>query len=60
MANRWIGIVCVAGMLGANSALFLRDILPGWTASDPPEPVALSLRPGESLRIQFGIFNAAG
>jgi hypothetical protein len=59
MANRWIGIFCVAAMLGANSALFLRDVLPGWTASDPPEPAALSLRPGESLRIQFGIFDAA-
>lgn len=58
MLNRWIGIGVVLAMLAGNTSLFVRDILPRWTAGDPPrvEPQA-----GDNLlyeRQQIGIFDA--
>ena len=35
MLNRWIGIGVVLAMLAGNTSLFVRDILPRWTAGDP-------------------------
>jgi hypothetical protein len=60
MSNRWIGIACIACMLSANTALLLRDIVPVWFAPEPPKPASLSIAPGETLRIQVGIFNERG
>jgi hypothetical protein len=60
MWNRWIGIACATCMLSANTALFLRDILPSLAAGDPPEPVALTLRSDQQFLMQVGIFNARG
>lgn len=57
MLNRWIGIVCAALMLGANATLFLRDILPGWLAGDPPTVTALQKEQRER-RTQIAIFDA--
>ncbi|MGD8451109.1 MAG: hypothetical protein PVJ57_04770 [Phycisphaerae bacterium] len=58
MLNRWIGILCTLFMLSANTTLFVRDILPGLLAGDPPELDDLSLEAGTTRRIQTGVFNA--
>lgn len=58
--NRWIGIVCLALCLSVNTALFLRDILPRWTAGDPPAPPASALRINEERRTQLAIYNESG
>lgn len=59
MFNRWIGILCVLFMLSANTTLFMRDILPGWLAGDPPELDDLcgAAPPRE---VQTGIFYMRG
>src|SRR5262245_26161793 len=58
--NRWIGIVCLTLCLSVNTALFLRDVLPRWIASDPPAPPASSLRLNEERRTQLAIYNESG
>lgn len=58
--NRWIGIACLTLCLSVNSALFLRDILPRWTATAPPAPPAASLRINEERRTQLAIYNESG
>jgi hypothetical protein len=58
MLNRWIGIVCALFMLGANTTLFVRDILPRWLAGNPPELDDLSHGTGPERRVQTGIYNA--
>lgn len=60
MLNRWIGIACVLGMLSANTALFMREILPKWLAGDPPIAHAVSLGPNKSHAIQVAVFNEDG
>ncbi len=60
MVNRWIGILCIACMLSANTALIITDVVPGWFAGDPPRIEALKLEPGQILRVQVGIYNQHG
>ena len=40
--------------------MFLRDILPRWTATEPPPPTAAALRVNEERRSQLAIYNEAG
>ncbi|MBI5864725.1 MAG: hypothetical protein HZB38_09490 [Planctomycetes bacterium] len=58
--NRWIGIACLAFMLSVNTALFLRDVLPRWTAGHAPPPPASTLRPNQDRRTQLAIYNSDG
>lgn len=58
--NRWIGIACLTFCLSVNTALFLRDVLPRWTASRPPPPPASALRVNEEKRTQLAIYNDSG
>ena len=60
MVNRWIGIAALGLMLSVNAALFVRDILPGWLAADPPGSRALQLSPGDVINVQLGIFDGEG
>lgn len=57
MINRWIGICCLLLMLSANTTLFMRDILPGWLAGDPPTLVDLTQEADSERRIQTGVFD---
>jgi hypothetical protein len=58
--NRWLGIVFFALMASANTALFVRDVLPRWYAGDAPRPQVTSLKPGEVRWVQTGIYRADG
>lgn len=60
MLNRWIGILCVLFMLSANTALFMRDVLPGWLAGDPPGLDDLTRGGVPPREVQTGIFDARG
>jgi len=60
MFNRWLGIVSLVLMVGANAALVLRDLVPGWTAGDPPRPQSLCLQAGQVYRTQTGLYQQAG
>ena len=60
MLNRWIGIACVFLMISGNTVLFMRDILPSWLASDPPQFEDISSQDGAERQIQVGIFDADG
>ncbi len=60
MINRWLGIATFAIMASVNAALFLRDILPGLLAGEPPPPQVMQLPDGYSLKSQAGIFNQRG
>ena len=60
MLNRWIGIGALLLMLAGNASLFVYDILPRWTAGNPPrlETVAAAGEQSER-RIQTDIFDDA-
>lgn len=58
MLNRWLGILSLGAMALANAALFKRDILPIWVAEEPPRHGATFLGPGDSIKIQVGIYDA--
>lgn len=60
MLNRWVGISSAALMLLANAAIFQRDVLPDWFATDPPRADAYTLQPGEERLAQVGIFDERG
>lgn len=60
MLNRWTGIICAVFMLSANTTLFVRDVLPGLLAGDPPELDDLTRGVGPTRQIQTGLFNAQG
>ncbi|MDX2200690.1 MAG: hypothetical protein SF069_17165 [Phycisphaerae bacterium] len=57
MLNRWIGIALFGLMMAANSGLFMRDILPAWTAGDPPQAKVVRISPGEEHWSQTTIEN---
>jgi hypothetical protein len=57
MINRLLGIVTSAAMIVAMVALIRRDIVPYWTAGDPPTPGPQTLKPGERQVVQFGIYD---
>lgn len=60
MVNRWFGIATLAGMLAANAALFVRDMLPGLLAGDAPTSSVFTLASGEKQERQTGIFAEDG
>ena len=60
MFNRWLGIVTLALMLGANGALFLRDVVPEWLAGEPPASRSLHLKQNEEIGLQVGLFDQEG
>jgi hypothetical protein len=57
--NRWIGIFSAIGLLVVHALLIYRDVLPGWTAGDPPDADS-ALTAGERRVTQMSIFDARG
>lgn len=45
-------------MLCVNALLFVRDILPGLVAGDPPRVRELNLQPGDELRTVAGLYDS--
>jgi hypothetical protein len=58
MLNRWIGICALLVMLAGNTSLFIHDILPRWTAGDPPRLQNQAPDRLRCERVQTGIFDA--
>jgi hypothetical protein len=58
--NRMIGIAALLAMIVANIALLTRDVIPAWTAGDPPIPLAYEMDTGWIKVSQTGIYDAAG
>ncbi|MCG3126947.1 MAG: hypothetical protein CHACPFDD_01802 [Phycisphaerae bacterium] len=46
-------------MVSANAALVLHDVVPAWTADEPPSADA-ALTPGQSRSVQLDIYDAQG
>lgn len=57
MLNRWIGIGALLFMLAGNTSLFIHDILPRWTAGDPPRFETQTQDGVRCDRVQTGIFD---
>lgn len=57
--NRTIGLTAFIAMLAANAALLLRDVVPAWTAGDPPAPGGMNVPSGFSRVSQMGILDAS-
>jgi len=60
MTNRWIGIAALVFMLAVNAALLMRDLVPSWTAGDPPAVSVLLQDTGTEKRSQTGLFDKSG
>lgn len=60
MLNRWLGIASITAMLGANTALVIRDIVPTWTAGDPPRSSLYSLVGDDDFGQKLGIYDNDG
>lgn len=60
MLNRWIGILAFAGMLLANAAIFVQDVLPRWLPDDAPPTEAEILSRNEARYMQYGLFGEGG
>lgn len=60
MLNRWLGILCIGAMLTANTALFVRDVLPRVLAADPPPSDLLTLQTGQTRETQVRIHSGRG
>jgi hypothetical protein len=55
--NRVLGVLAVGLMILANTALFLRDVYPAWTAGLPPTLTAEQLAQRDRQQLQVGIFD---
>jgi hypothetical protein len=60
MINRWIGIAALLAMLAANSALFVRDLLPSWTVGTRPDSSIFRLKPGDEVGYHIEMYDADG
>lgn len=58
--NRLIGIAALLAMIVANIALITRDVIPAWTAGEPPAPIAYDLDTGWIKVSQTGIYDVKG
>ncbi|MCA9242898.1 MAG: hypothetical protein KDA32_02995 [Phycisphaerales bacterium] len=56
MLNRWIGILSAVLMVGANTTLALRDIVPHWLAGEPPDLSSVPLDTHGRLQTQLAIY----
>ncbi len=60
MLHKWIGFTIVMGWAIATSWLVWHDIVPGWTAQDPPRVVASDWVNRYGRQSHFGIYNQRG
>ncbi len=59
MLNRWVGITSAIALLVVHALLIYHDVLPGWTAGDPPN-ADTNLSAGERRTTQMSIYDARG